>query len=732
MDKLVTSIRISLFFIGCFVCHEIAHATPPTVHDRISFSVTNKTIESTIEQLESQSDLSFSYNPELFPIDSIISLTLTDVSIETALHEILGEHLHYRVIGDIVILRYQQPETKSKKKTISVAGAIRDKNSGKTLPDATVLMVEGKYSAQSSSEGFDLDLNSKTDYVELYISKENYRDTVLFVPSTQKEPIDIELTPISATEAIKIDTTSRAQVEDLALVQLTLPKQHRTFTENLALYSADIPGQISVLPFIGTNLMTNSVSTNTFSLNVLAGYAGGVEGAEVGGLMNIVRGDVKGVQIGGLMNVVGGTVQGVQIGGLANNNRHNVEGVQIAGLYNAVLDSISGVQFAGLLNVNHGKVDGWQFAGIANGSTGELEGFQLAGILNVSGNSLDGFQLAGIANLGRGDSQGGQISGYANVITNMKGPQITGGVNASFGEMEGLQLAGMVNLSGKEFTGTQLAGIANLSYGDFSSTRIAGVGNISLGNGKGTEIAPIGNITFKDNAGVQGAGIFNATGQNMQGWQVASLINYTGKTHSGVQLAAISNQSGDLNGFQLSLLNKAKDVKGAQLGLINKADTVKGASVGLLSFVKKGYKAIELSAGDTYLPKVSLKMGTPWFYNIVSFGSTLKMLDTSFSMVGYGVGIIKQIKQSKWSVSSDATAFALLAPDDDKVQVGGSLTELELNVKYAITPRVTLFSGPSIYFSNYAGEEHISHIPVFTTNGNKGFWVGYHLGVSVW
>ena len=135
--------------------------------------------------------------------------------------------------------------------------------------------------------------------------------------------------------------------------------------------------QVSLLPNIGTNMKMSGLVENRFSLNIFAGYALGVNGIEVGGLVNSDRKDVRGFQLGGLGNVVGGTTSGVQIGGLFNNNRKNMVGLQMAGISNVIMDTIQGVQISGISNILRGTMYGWQVAGINNFTTESVDGVQV-------------------------------------------------------------------------------------------------------------------------------------------------------------------------------------------------------------------------------------------------------------------------------------------------------------------------------------------------------------------
>ena len=174
--------------------------------------------------------------------------------------------------------------------------------------------------------------------------------------------------------------------------------------------------QVSLVPPLSTNWVHNSRTVNRLSINLLVGYAAGVRGMEVGGLMNIDRDTVAGVQVAALANVTGGPVQGAQVAGLVNVAAGSLEGVQSAGLVNIARGPSQGWQNAGLLNVAHAR-RGTNSAA-AHATTEPL--VQLAGIVNTAPCGLKGAQIAGIIN-SAGYVKGVQIAGVLNIADSVAG-----------------------------------------------------------------------------------------------------------------------------------------------------------------------------------------------------------------------------------------------------------------------------------------------------------------------
>lgn len=166
--------------------------------------------------------------------------------------------------------------------------------------------------------------------------------------------------------------------------------------------------QLSFITPVGTNGMASWDVINNFSVNLLAGYAGGLNGTELSGLVSILKTDMNGAQFSGLAGIALGKARGAQF----------------SGLFNMTLDTSAGGQFAGLMNL----------------TTAPLKGFQAAGFLNLSEGG-DVTQVSGFTNISYGTTRGAQVTGFANI---------------SPGQLRGAQLAGFLNVAGK-LSGLQLA-----------------------------------------------------------------------------------------------------------------------------------------------------------------------------------------------------------------------------------------------------------------------------------
>lgn len=141
--------------------------------------------------------------------------------------------------------------------------------------------------------------------------------------------------------------------------------------------------QVSLLPFVGTNAFNSQRMTNRLSVNVVWGTNGGVNGFEVGGLLNHIRKNVVGLQLAGVGNMVNGSVQGMQFAGVFNVSRGKLDGIQVATLFNHSGGGPA-VQLTGGFNLSSGNVAGLQAAGLFNRSAGNVAGLQVSGLTNIA------------------------------------------------------------------------------------------------------------------------------------------------------------------------------------------------------------------------------------------------------------------------------------------------------------------------------------------------------------
>ncbi|MEM1123071.1 MAG: STN domain-containing protein, partial [Bacteroidota bacterium] len=177
--------------------------------------------------------------------------------------------------------------------------------------------------------------------------------------------------------------------------------------------------QVTVVPPMSTNAELADETTNTFSLNVLWGKNGGLNGFEVGGLVNNIVNDMRGFQLAGVANQVSGDAQGGQLAFVFNHNQGFTSGMQ-ASLFN-IASAANVIQLAGIANIVEQDFEGLQIAIGGNYARTKAAGIQLAGFFNATKGSSH-IQLA--LGLNKATTNNTLQVGLLNIATDSKGQQI--------------------------------------------------------------------------------------------------------------------------------------------------------------------------------------------------------------------------------------------------------------------------------------------------------------------
>jgi hypothetical protein len=439
------------------------------LRQRINFNAENQRFEDVMLSLANAGQFSFSYNPSMLPVDSVISIKATNTPIKNILSTMLGDEMEVREQGNhLVILKTQftevpQATSDQDNQFHRISGYIQDRTTGKAIPNALIFDINSLKSDVTNDSGYySLSIPVRHEVIGLSVISRGVVDTTIVLSNIDRK-LTITLVPAMLKNG-DLFNSGPELINERSIVKIVTPEStiQRNSGKNLLTHRTF---QVSFIPKAGTNLKMSGVVANKYSLNVLAGYNGAVDRLEVGGLVNINRFYVHGAQIGGLANVVGQETRGFQMAGIFNTNLGSLSGFQVAGITNLGMDSINGVQLAGVANIPRGNVSGVQIAGVSNVAFEEVQGVQLAGVGNFSKSYIDNTQIAGVLNVGE-DLGGGQIAGVMNV---------------SYGRIEGFQLAGVLN-AGRTVRSLQLAGVMNVAIDTLGGAQLAGVINFARKN----------------------------------------------------------------------------------------------------------------------------------------------------------------------------------------------------------------------------------------------------------
>jgi len=409
----------------------------------ISLQVTGQPLNKVLELISNKGDFYFSYNSTIIRKDSLVTLTVSDKSIQQVLEQLFSKGYEFKESGNYIIITRVPvkisvitSKTISEDKVYTIVGYVLDEATRARLSDASIYEKRLLASALTNENGyFKIKLKSKYKTAELTVSKEFYEDTTVVIQPKYNQELTITIQPIQpddpivtvgpqdfyAPDSLKLSFESDSskteytyvksdsvKVEKTAFGQFFISSQQKIQSLNLGKFFTERPFQVSLTPGLSSHGKLNAQIVNNFSLNVFGGYSGGLKGLEIGGLFNMIKKDVSGFQVGGLFNLTGGNVQGAQIGGI----------------HNTVLGGFNGWQTGGITNFVKGNFKGWQLGGIYNHVADSLDGFQLGGIVNYAHNTAKGLQIGGIGNISRLNMSGVQVGGIFNYAKKINGVQI--------------------------------------------------------------------------------------------------------------------------------------------------------------------------------------------------------------------------------------------------------------------------------------------------------------------
>lgn len=427
------------------------------------------TTTAALDAIARDAGFQLSYNAALFPADAIVDVQL-HADARTALRAVVGDGVRLVESGTHVIL----VDERRSAQRITVTGQVVDATTAQPLARVSVYALRDRHVVSTAADGrFSMEVPLQQDKAALLIARAGYRDTVIYVPA-HGQARTVGLVPRERLAYLEPRCTfERCAVEDLGATRLLVPAAGTDLSANMTLREV-VPFQFALWPGIGTNGEVGGAFVNHLSVNFLAGYAAGLEGAEFGVGVNILRRNMRGFQFAGIANLVGGHARGMQFAGVMNHTMRSFNGLQFAGVANTVWDTLTGAQVAGGVNVVKGGLRGAQISGAGNVATRGCDGTQVSGGFNVAvhdvrkaqvagafnyGRSVAGVQVAGGMNLCAGRVGGGQVAGAFNLARTVTGGQVSGALNVTVDTVIGGQV-GIINFA-RVCTGGQV-GIINL------------------------------------------------------------------------------------------------------------------------------------------------------------------------------------------------------------------------------------------------------------------------------
>nr|WP_067058703.1 hypothetical protein [Mucilaginibacter sp. L294] len=386
-------------------------------------NVDQQQIGAVLKKISGTGNFNFVYNNQTIPADSVVSVANYRGTIYNFLNNLLGADYEFKEVPGYIVLRHAPRKlnltaevgTDPGKQWV-VKGHVTDAADNREMNHVSIYEKNLLVSTLTDDQGnFELKLKSWNGAVVLTATKENYRDTSLFVLQ------DVHVTSKISKKRYEYypegDQTGGRFSRGFA--RLFVSSKQMIQGLNLGSFFALSPYQISLTPGLSSHGMYSSQVIDHISLNLWGGYTAGVQGVELAGIFNINRTNVGFLQAAGLFNIVGGNTYGVQLAGLYNQVFNNASGLQVAGAVNKTHTFSGGVQLAALGNITD-HIGGVQIAGLYN-KANTLNGVQFSGLINRT-HSAKGLQLTSLLNSSK-ERTGSQIAGVANIASKVHGIQ---------------------------------------------------------------------------------------------------------------------------------------------------------------------------------------------------------------------------------------------------------------------------------------------------------------------
>ncbi len=466
---------LTAVFILLLFCTGMAFGQYDMLSTEVTFQYDRVRIKEALDDISDNYNVKFSYSSSVVNVRHRVSANVENVPLSIGLDELFEKTpIVYSRIGQHIVLRNNPDKRLSKTKPEKMKPPIIEE----PAEEPPVVLV-------------------KTEEPEPEMELRPAPDSVISLEMPKTRPVnrDGEMYPFDRT-LLNFEKW-RTEVEY---------KMKPADNKRLA--------QVSLLPSMGTNTGNSPNMINNVSMNLLWGESGGVDGLELGTIMNTVNKDVKGIQMAGFGNRVGRNVTGTQVGGIFNKNDGMTRGLQAAGIINLT---------------NH--VQAAQAAGAVNWADGNVAGLQASGLLNRAGGDAQALQAAGLINISKGRTKA-QVGGLFNKAGDVEILQIGGLMNVSTGHVKGLQV-GLINIS-DTVSGVPIA-LINIVKRGYNKVEIYGSeilhGNIQfkLGANRFYNIFHIGaQVPPGDGSYIWGLG-----------YGIGTMTKVTPKTHFNFELMAI-------------------------------------------------------------------------------------------------------------------------------------------------------------------------------------------------
>ncbi len=184
-------LSLTIYLVGCFQLMAISSFS----QNKISLKLEDASLQSILNQIESQTDYSFVYNNDEVNVEQKFSINILEKDIASTMNALFqNTDIKYKFRKNLVVLSNQ----KAQKETYTISGIITDAETGETLLGANVVVVDKSIGATTNEYGFySLTLPEGTHTLQIsYLGYASLEETLDLNANIKK---NFELLPSSDT-----------------------------------------------------------------------------------------------------------------------------------------------------------------------------------------------------------------------------------------------------------------------------------------------------------------------------------------------------------------------------------------------------------------------------------------------------------------------------------------------------------------------------------------------------
>ena len=414
------SVRTFFLVFLFFVLKQTAYSQTNPLEKRATLQVQNEPVENVFTVLTQQTGVRFSYNSQLINPKSKVTVNVQNKTIKEILPKIIPASVTYKKVGEHIVFL--------------------QKDNGKLMNDCLNDVSVAEDTLTLTKDTISL---TKEEEMKAQIAGILMAVATASAPVVAQDTTQMKQQREQAVHSEQVDKKTSEQVNESTSGQDTQIAEHSTqdSTSSQKPEKPLVPAQLTFIYPLGTGWVKSAEKSYHFSLNVLGGVIGQLQGFEAGSIFNINKYGARGAQFAGVFNIAAAcnpalSSRNAQFAGVFNLTQKG-KSAQFAGVFN--IGDTAYFQAGGVFNMAHET--GAQFAGVFNSA--DTARFQAAGVVNIAGEAP--FQAAGVANVS--SKTAFQAAGVVNVSYQRAAFQAAGVVNVA--QESVCQIAGVVNVTKK-------------------------------------------------------------------------------------------------------------------------------------------------------------------------------------------------------------------------------------------------------------------------------------------